>query len=78
MRKIRCPKCRSMPDSFKEIWNYSGITWSVSSEGLPEKVTGHDLGGDPAGVEATCGKCGHFWKIRNVSQITDLKPDENE
>jgi hypothetical protein len=74
MRK--CPKCRSVNLQLSEQWTYS-ISWDQDQAGLMSK-TGDAEPGDPYCVEAKCKNCGHGWRLRGISQITDLYPDLHE
>lgn len=67
MRK--CPKCKSPPIFFTEVWKNSTIQFEVT-DGKIEEV-GYKEPGEPYCVEATCS-CGHRWRLRGVTQITDL------
>ena len=71
----RCPRCRSLPCLYTEVWAGHSIEFEAQSDGRPE-ANGELIGvGDPEYVLATC-RCGHQWKLRGVSQITGLKQKE--
>lgn len=66
----RCPKCSGKISAYTEVWS-SSIEFCVDNMGLPE-IDGTLLPGSPEYVIATCGICGHKWRLKRVSQITDL------
>ena len=70
-RKIRCPKCGSRPDHYREFYSKMGTEFDARSDGTPEPV-GFHFEGLPRSVLAVCGQ-GHHWRLRGVSQITDLR-----
>lgn len=70
-KKIRCPKCGSMPTTFDEHWDAHTIQFQMGRDGVIEEHG--DLNpGDPTSVKALCD-CGHKWKLKGVRQITDLR-----
>ena len=73
--KIKCPKCKNKKD-FDLVEVYSGhtITWEVL-DGKFDKNDGNKEMGDPSHMEATCGDCGHRWRIRGALQVTDVTKD---
>ena len=73
MKQPRCPRCRKRPTTYTEIWDGT-IQFDVDEHGVPEEK-GNLEWGKPCSVEAEC-KCGHAWKLRGVTQITELRPDE--
>ncbi|MDR2782553.1 MAG: hypothetical protein LBB48_01690 [Treponema sp.] len=68
MKKIKCSKCGGAPSFYKEIW--SGAVMMFDAETF--ESYGNEDYGDPYCVQAICGKCGHIWRIRGITQITDI------
>ncbi len=66
----RCPRCRKPPVRYVEWWD--GFTMSFDTRaGVPESE-GYKHDGYPSGkVVAECA-CGHEWRVRGVSQVTQL------
>jgi hypothetical protein len=60
-----------VPDSYTELWEGHSIEFSVDALGNPED-NGVLVEGAPYAVEAIC-RCGHRWRLRGVTQITDIK-----
>jgi hypothetical protein len=72
MRK--CPKCKSKNLQLIELWTHS-ITWDQTEEAGGLTSTEGDLNpGDPYRVDALCKQCNYAWRLRGVTQITDLYP----
>ena len=68
---LRCPRCKSHELVVHEVW-IRRLSWPLS-----ELVAGRgdgqgDSGGEISHVEAECDACGHFWRLRNAKQVTDL------
>ena len=72
----RCSKCNKPPSSYTELWNGHSIEFLVDENGLIEE-DGNLEPGDPCCVFAECD-CGHSWKLRGVSQITQLSNYQQE
>lgn len=72
----RCPACGSFPNHYDEIWIGHSIQFAADLKGRPAKE-GYMGEGSPFKVIATC-RCGRSWKLRGVTQITELQqqPDE--
>ena len=73
-RIVKCPKCKQSPLLFREIWTSFGIEFYVADDGTAE-LEGCKTDGVPDNVEAECN-CGHCWRVRGVTQITELQPVE--
>jgi len=72
MKKIpKCPKCRKLPISLKEIYDKCVLEFDVDENGNISKE-GYKNEGYPNGVDAYC-ICGNIWKVRGVIQITDFE-----
>lgn len=70
-RKVKCPKCRSTrPESYTEMWTDHGISFDAM-DGVPSEE-GWMQEGNPSYVVAHCG-CGHIWRLKGISQITELR-----
>ena len=76
MKIRKCPKCRSIPDSYIEVWNGHTIEFDAS-EGVPDEE-GYLNPGNPDHVKAVCSFCGYIWRLKGVCQITDLSSDNKE
>lgn len=72
MKKILCPKCRSQADYLTEIWAGHGIEFHFDKNGEIEEK-GNIEPGQPDHVLAKCSCCCHEWKLRGVTQITELR-----
>jgi len=70
MKHRICPKCKSIPIYYTELWKNSTIEFTVLESQIEEE--GICSPGQPYGVEAQCD-CGHRWKLKKITQITDLK-----
>ena len=68
-KTIKCPKCRSIPESFMEFWKNHTISFGVT-DGKVDEMGYLDVG-EPDYVEANC-TCGHYWKLKGISQITEV------
>lgn len=67
----RCPKCKGAPSSYTEVWeNYLEFN---AVNGIPEEE-GYLHPGHATSVKAHCSKCGHNWKLKMITQITELQP----
>lgn len=71
-RVRRCPKCGGSIQWYTEVWTGHVIDFDAGEDGEPEP-TGFLNEGSPDHVQATCGKCHHKWKLRGVTQITELR-----
>lgn len=70
----KCPRCGGRPGAYLEFWTACTVEFLVTAAGAPQK-DGNVCPGVPAGrVDATCDGCGHRWRLRGVSQITELQP----
>jgi hypothetical protein len=68
-KKIKCPKCGGAPVEYVELWQGASITFDAKTF---ESFSGGDYG-DPYCVQATCGCCGHIWRLHGITQITEIK-----
>ena len=75
MKAIKCPKCKKRVNMFCEIWDGAQIEFTTSEDKYFKPV-GHLQTGDPSAVIGNCSNCGHSWKLRGVTQITDLGPNQ--
>lgn len=69
------PKCRcgKRPISYNEVWLGASILfYAPNADGVPTQSEDGDRG-DPHHVEARCS-CGRTWRLRGVTQITELFP----
>jgi hypothetical protein len=71
-RGIVCPKCRKEPIQLVEHWTGHIIEFSVKN-GMVDQEGNKEMG-DPDHVVAVCG-CGHTWRVRGISQITEILSD---
>jgi hypothetical protein len=70
----RCPKCGATAAYFNELWIDHAIVFD-SDDGFYDGREGIIKEGRPYGVEAICQE-GHTWRLRGITQITELKqPD---
>lgn len=74
-----CPRCRGKVAYYNESWTAS-IEFDADRNGWPivepdQYAARNCNAGDPVNVEAVCGRCGHYWKLRKVTQITDVSGD---
>ncbi len=68
----RCPKCGGLPGEYQEVWNGHGLSFDADAKGRPEQV-GYTYEGSPDHVLACCAKCGHGWRLKGVTQITEVQ-----
>lgn len=76
MSKIKprkCPKCKGKIAEYMERM-YGYISWDVNNDGQPTN-DGIQNPGEPCGVWATCGDCGHIWKLKGIHQIDNLREE---
>lgn len=67
---MKCSKCRSKNLYFTELWKDHSIEFDI----VDGKLEGYSMEpGYPYKVEATCKECGHSWRLRGITQITELK-----
>lgn len=72
-KKINCLKCGSPIREIIEGWG-SSIHFERCPETGKISLEGHIDSGSPDGkVYAQCWECGHQWRLRGVSTITDLQ-----
>jgi hypothetical protein len=64
----KCPKCGKEPVIYDEYWSDAYIQFEVGTF----KNVGHEIAGNPYCVYAQCD-CGYYWRLRNVTQIWDIK-----
>jgi hypothetical protein len=69
----RCPECHSIPIRYTEFWRNHSISFDARPDGGAEEI-GVLNEGSPYCVLATC-KCGNGWRLRGVTQITDLRTE---
>ena len=65
----KCPKCKDTPYCLTELWNGHTIEFTITDGEISQD--GVQEVGFPCGVIANC-KCGHFWRLRGITQITDI------
>lgn len=70
----RCPRCRNIPSVYVEMWSGHTIEFYADAYGCPEGE-GYLREGEPSHVEARC-RCGYRWRLRGVTQITELRGGE--
>jgi hypothetical protein len=70
VKPLRCPKCNRFPEYYREFIEYCA-EFNVDENGWPENEGNHSEG-DYFKLEAFC-RCGHAWRIRGASQITDVQ-----
>lgn len=70
-KPIKCPKCYQSPTGYDEIWAGHWIQFGADASGAPS-AKGELMEGQPVGVKAVCG-CGHVWRLRGVTCVTDLR-----
>lgn len=70
---IKCPKCGSPPIQYREVWGGKEYQFCVKGGEIEEH--GYVMEPDPEYVIAECGnpKCNHTWRLRGVSQITEIR-----
>ena len=71
VRRCVCPKCKSSDLILTELWKNHSIQWHLNGETLGK---GNAEPEDPYRVEAFCNECNHEWRLRGVTQITDVFP----
>lgn len=75
----RCPKCKADGENIilREHWTDHVIEFVQNADGTvqPEGILRE---GSPAMVRGVCACCGHRWKLRGVSQITELVRGESD
>lgn len=74
IKKIRCPKCKSPVCLLVELWMNHAAYFDVIND--RRFLVGGLSPGYPYCVEAHCGNCRHVWRLRGVTQITDLDLEE--
>lgn len=70
--KPRCPKCGGAPNEYREVWDKAGISFDADEAGRPADE-GYAYEGYPTSVLASCGKCSWCWKLKGVTQITEVR-----
>lgn len=73
MKKLRCSGCKSTDLYLKEVWQGNYITFNYEDGKITGK--GNLEAGNPTKVVACCNNCSKEWKIKGVTQITDLKDE---
>ena len=71
-RKPRCPKCHSIPHEFREVWSGQGLSFHSDAEGKPT-YEGYRTEGTPTDVIASCLTCGNTWRLRGITQISEVR-----
>ena len=75
MKTRKCPKCRNNVMGYQEVFEQV-IDWDADQNGFPsmtdENCSAIESGGNPVCVFGWC-LCGHKWRVRGVTQITDIK-----
>lgn len=71
VRRCICPKCKSSDLILTELWINHSIQWHLNGETLGK---GNAEPGDPYKVKAFCNECNHEWRLRGVTQISDVFP----
>lgn len=73
MKTYKCSKCKSSPKAFVELWGAGNtIVFQCDENGEPQDEGDLCIDSAPYGVEERC-ICGHQWRLRGVSQITELR-----
>lgn len=70
---IRCPKCKAKGSSIvlQELWRDHVIEFDQRDDGTVE-AKGILKEGSAYGVQAWCLECQKKWRLRGVTQITNL------
>lgn len=71
--KVKCPKCGSLDLSITEITENVGY---YDQENGYIRHYGYFEPGNIISLRCECIKCGHDWKPRKVTQLTDLYEKE--
>jgi len=71
MKARKCPKCKSFPCYLFENWNNFQLQFETEN-GLAVG-DGYSNIGMPTGVIAECGNCGHVWKLKGITQISEIR-----
>ena len=77
IKDLRCPKCNKQKTvhTIIEIWSADSLEYDLVEDklyGKCRKDEGYSsMTSQPIGLEAKC-RCGHKWKIREVTSISDL------
>lgn len=75
--KLRnCPKCNKPVIRYIEIWIGHSVEFCLNESINGEFPHGNLEPGDPDHVEGHCDNCGHIWRLRGVSQISDLQVEK--
>ena len=73
MKPKKCPLCHSLIDQFQEMWRDADIFFETDKDGYPNEQKGILEGRrEPYAVYGICRECRYRWKLRGVTQITDL------
>lgn len=70
VRQCVCPKCKSTDLTLTELWKNHSIQFQYRNGKIIYK--GNLEPGDPYKVEAFCNDCNHEWRLKKVTQITDV------
>ncbi len=73
-RELKCPKCSSKNIGVTEISEAERI-WQIEDNSIDEDDAMTDIG-FVLRVDGRCWDCKHIWKLRNITQITDLFKDD--
>lgn len=68
--KTRCPKCRSIDLTAREVTEAS-MLFDIVGGVMTRLPYSEDFDGI-IGVSVTCKKCRHAWRPRGAHQVTDL------
>jgi hypothetical protein len=76
-KMITCPKCKSNGDKINlvEHWSDHVIEFEQNQDGTINPY-GYLRDGSPYKVVAECFNCRHRWRLRGISQITNLNIQE--
>jgi hypothetical protein len=70
VRRCICPKCRKSNLTLTEVWRGHSTEFNY----LNGKINNNRANevGNPYKVMATCNECNYYWKLKGVTQVTDL------
>ena len=70
VRRCVCPRCRKADLTLTELWRGHSVQFSYKDGKIVGK--GNLEVGDPYKVEAFCNDCNHEWRLKRVTQISDI------
>lgn len=65
-----CPKCKSSDLTLTELWKNHSVQFYYKNGEIVGK--GNLEPGDPYKVEAFCNDCSHEWRLKGITQISDV------